>query len=362
MEMQRMTSERIQETFLRLVRLDNPSGQETPVVDWLRGELEALEMQIEQDDALNLLARLPGEGEPLLLNAHTDSVQPCVGVQPVVSDGIVSSSGDTVLGADDLAGVTAILEGVRRAVEAGKPHRAVELLFTSQEEIGLQGAKVFDYSRLNARDAVLFDSTGSIGGICLGSPSQASLSASVHGKAAHAGIAPEEGINAIQVAAEAITRMPLGRIDEETTANIGVIHGGEATNIVTPLVELRGETRSHDPAKLEAQVSAMRSALEAAAERYQAQVDINLSYPYRAYHLHEGEPLVQYIMKAFRCLNIEPYTFISGGGSDANIFAANGLHVVNLSINYQDIHTVNEHIALADLEQAARLVTLLLET
>jgi tripeptide aminopeptidase len=329
-------------------------------VGYIRHTLESIGLEVEHDNSFNLLARLPGAGEPIFLNAHTDSVRPCQGVRPVVENGIIRSSGDTVLGADDLAGVAAIIEGVRSIHESGRPHRAAEILFTTQEEIGLLGASAFDYSRLRARYGFTFDSTGPIGGICLGAPSQASLSVNVHGKAAHAGLAPEEGINAIRVAAEAIAAMPLGRIDEETTANIGVIHGGEATNIVPPHVELRGEARSHNPDKLSAQLDEMAAALRAAEARHQAHIDITLTYPYQAYRLGEAEPVVQEAMAALREMQIEPYTFVGGGGSDVNIFFQHGLHVANLSIAYENIHTVNEHIAVADLERAARLVTLLL--
>jgi tripeptide aminopeptidase len=197
--------------------------------------------------------------------------------------------------------------------------------------------------------------------MCLGGPSQTNLSVAVHGKAAHAGLHPEAGINAIRVAAEAIAAMPLGRIDEETTANIGVIHGGEATNIVPPRVDIRGEARSHHPAKLEKQVEAMSRMLHQAAEQAGAQVDITLNHPYRAYRLTEDEPVVQYVAAALQRLGIEPYTYVSGGGSDVNVFAGHGLRVVNLSIGYRDIHTVHEHISVDDLERAAQLVTVLLE-
>jgi tripeptide aminopeptidase len=353
-------TERLLNTFLELVRYDNPSGEEAAIAGHIRGILEELGLHVEQDSSLNLLAHLPGEGEPLLLNAHTDSVQPCTNVRPVVQDGVVRSSGDTVLGADDLAGVAAIIEAVRSVREAGQPHRAADILFTTQEESGLKGAAAFDYSRLRAREGYTLDMNGEVGGICLGSPSQTSLTAVVIGKAAHAGVAPEDGISAIRVASEAIAAMPLGRIDAETTANIGVIQGGEATNVVPARVELRGEARSHNPTTLEKQVSTMVDALNQAAARHQARVEITLNHPYRAYRLDEDEPVVNHVMAALRRMDIEPQTFVSGGGSDANVFAQNGLRVANLSLGYRDIHTVNEHIAVDALERMTQLVALLL--
>ncbi len=355
-----INNERLLNTFLELVRFDNPSGEEAAIVAHLRTLLTGLGLEAEQDAVHNLLLRLPGEGEPILLNAHTDSVRPCVGVRPVVADGVVRSSGDTVLGADDLAGVAAIVEGVRSVLESGLPHRAAEILFTAQEEIGLKGAAAFDYSRLRARSGFTLDSTGNLGGICLGAPSQDNLHVVVIGKAAHAGVEPERGVSALQVAAEAIMAMPLGRIDAETTANFGIVRGGEATNIVMPRLELWGEARSHNPQKLDRQSQTMKKVLQETAARNRAEVQVTITRRYEAYRLAEDEPVVQQAMQALSRLDIRPYTFISGGGSDANIFCQHGLRVANLSIGYREIHSVNEHIAIADLQQAAQVVRQLL--
>ena len=355
-----MNPERLLTTFLDLVQCDNPSGKETPVITYLRKALAALNLTVEQDKVSNLLIRLPGEGEPLLLNAHTDCVNPCINVRPVVAEGIIRSNGDTVLGADDLAGVAAILEALRSVLEAQKPHRAAEILFTTQEEIGLKGAFAFDYTKLRAKKGFTFDSTGKLGGICLGSPSQTNFHALIQGQAAHAGVAPEQGISAIQVAAAAINAMDLGRLDFETTANIGLIRGGEATNIVPPHVELWGEARSHDPQKLAQQVAAMEKALQQAAAAYGAKATIKFTASYESYQLSEEEAVVQQAKAAFRALGIEPYTFLSGGGSDVNVFRRRGLQVVNLALGYTQIHSVNEQIAITDLEQIARLAEVFL--
>jgi tripeptide aminopeptidase len=352
---------RLLETFLDLVRIDNSSGEEAAIAAHVRGRLEALGLTVEEDSIHNLLARVPGEGEPLLFNAHMDSVAPCRGVRPVVADGIVRSSGDTVLGADDLAGVAAILEGVRATLERGTSHRAVEILFTVQEEVGLRGAAAFDTSRLRAREGFTLDSGGDFGGITLGAPSQDSLHAVVIGRAAHAGVAPEQGINAIAVAGRALADMPLGRIDHETTANIGMIKGGEATNIVPPQVELWGEARSHDQEKLVEQIRAMVAALENAAREFSASVRVEVTHRYDAYRLAEDAPLVQRAVAVLRAMGAEPRFEISGGGSDANIFVRRGLSIVNLSVGYRAIHSTDEHIAVADLVRAAEMVGRLLE-
>jgi tripeptide aminopeptidase len=355
-----INQDRLLNTFLDLVRIDNPSGEEAAIAAHVRGLLEALGLTVETDHLHNLLARVPGEGEPLLLNAHMDSVAPCRGVRPIVVDGVVRSSGDTVLGADDLAGVAAIIEGIRTTLERGGPHRAAELLFTVQEEIGLGGATAFDTRLLTAREGFTLDAGGDFGGITIGAPSQDSLHIVVSGRAAHAGVAPEQGINAIVVAAHAVAHMPLGRIDAETTANIGIIKGGEATNIVPPQVELWGEARSHDQEKLVGQVKAMVAALENAAREFGASVRIEVTHKYDTYRLTEALPIVQQAAQALRAMGVEPRYEISGGGSDVNVFAQRGLSMANLSVGYRAIHSTDEYIAVADLNRAAEIVARLL--
>ncbi len=351
---------RLLATFLDLVRIDNPSGGEGPIAAHVQTLLEGLGLTVEQDPIHNLLARLPGEGAPLLLNAHMDSVVPCIGVRPIVADGVIRSSGDTVLGADDLAGVAAIIEGVRATHDRGGPHRAAEILFTVQEEVGLYGAAQFDTSKLQAREGVTFDSGGDFGGITIGAPSQDSLYVMISGRAAHAGVAPERGISAIVVAAEALAAMPLGRIDDETTANIGMIKGGDATNIVPDRVELWGEARSHNQEKLVAQVEAMVAACEEAARVRGANVKIEITHKYDAYRLTADMPMIQKLSAALREMGFEPHLQISGGGSDVNILVQHGIQLANLSVGYREIHSTDEHIAVADLQRAAELVARLL--
>lgn len=352
--------ERLLDTFLDLVRIDNPSGGEGPIAAHVRGLLEDLGLQVEQDAVHNLLARVPGAGAPLLLNAHMDSVAPCHGVRPIVADGMVRSSGDTVLGADDLAGVAAIIEGVRATVERGAPHRAAEVLFTVQEEVGLRGAALFDTSKLQAREGITLDSGGDFGGITIGAPSQDSLYVAVKGRASHAGVAPERGVNAIVVAAKAIAAMPLGRIDDETTANIGIVKGGDATNIIPGQVELWGEARSHDQDKLVAQIDAMVIAFEEAAREHGASVTVEITHKYDTYRLDANMPIIQSLAATLRAMGVEPQLQISGGGSDVNILAQRNIQLANVAIGYRDIHSTGEYIAVADLNRAAELVARLL--
>jgi tripeptide aminopeptidase len=356
-----INQDRLLATFLDLVRIDNPSGQEAAIATHIRGLLEGLSLTVEEDSIHNLLARVPGQGEPLLLNAHMDSVAPCCGVRPVVTDGVVRSGGDTVLGADDLAGVAAIIEGVRATLERGQPHRAAEVLLTVQEETGLRGADAFDVRALRAREGYTLDSDGDFGSIVLAAPAQDSLYVQVIGRAAHAAIAPQQGINAIVVAAAALATMPLGRIDDETTANIGIIKGGSATNIVPAQVELWGEARSHDQDKLVAQAQAMVAALEDAARVRGADVRVEITHKYDAYRHDQDLPIIRRAVAVLRVMGVEPRYRVSGGGSDVNIFAQRNLTVANLSVGYREIHSTNEHIAVADLARSAEMVARLLE-
>ncbi|MCE5259008.1 MAG: M20/M25/M40 family metallo-hydrolase [Chloroflexi bacterium] len=351
-----MNEQRLLQTFLELVRISSPSGQEAPVAAYIGARLAKLGIASELDPAGNVIARIDGSGQALIFTAHMDTVVPCDAVNPVVVEDIIASDGTSILGGDDKSGVAAILEAVECLVEDKLSHRPLELVFTVKEEVGLLGAKALDTSRLRARMAVGLDAGGEQGTVVVQAPSQDSLQAVVHGKAAHAGASPEKGINAIRVAAEAIAAMPLGRIDQETTANIGIIHGGSATNIVPDTVAIRGEARSRDNGKLEAQSARMRAAFEQAAAASGASVDLNIQREYSAYCLDESAPIVQLVSRAMRSLGIEPKLMPTGGGSDANILNAEGIAAVQVSTGMQNVHTVQEKIALADIAAAARVL------
>jgi len=347
---------RLLDTFLALVRIDSPSGEEAAVARELQSRLQHLGLAVERNAMHNLVAKLPGKGQAVMLAAHMDTVMPGRGIQPVVKDGVVYSDGSTILGADDKAGVAVILEVLQTVMEKNLPHPPLEIVITVQEESGLVGAKGLDSSRLTARMGVSLDAGGIPGTITVSAPSHDFLSATVLGKAAHAGNQPETGINAIAVAAQAIVDMPLGRIDEETTANIGTIQGGTARNIVPDRVELVGEARSRDKAKLEAQTAKMVHALETAAQSYGAKVDVQVTRCYEAYVFSEAEEVVGRLMAACRAQGVQPHLVPTGGGSDANIFNAQGKQVVNLSAGMSGEHSTDEHIAIADMVTCAQIV------
>ena len=351
-----VNGERLVETFLGLLRIDSPSGGEQELAECVKAHLRALGAEVDSDGMGNVIARLPGRGEPLLLNAHLDSVQPCLGIRPVVDGDIIRSDGRTVLGADDRAGVAVILEALRTIVERGLTSPPLEIVFTVMEEAGLRGAKELDYGRIRAREGLSLDSSGPVGTLVVAAPYIATIAAAVHGKAAHAGLCPERGVSAILVAAEAIARMPLGRIDEETTANIGTIKGGKARNIVPDRTELVGEARSLNEAKLEWQIQRMVEALQRAATERGAKVEVRVERTLSGFSLAEDEGIVQKVVRALNRLGIRPKLASSMGGSDANVFYEHGIKVVNLSVGFEDVHSTREWIPIEELIKCSEVL------
>lgn len=360
--------QRLLDTFLALVRIDSPSGCESAIAADLADRLRALDMQVVVDQAGNVLGRWEGQGRPLLLSAHMDTIAPGIGVQPVVTEGVVCSDGTTILGGDDKSGIAVILEVLnvlraqdRRRTQDRRP--ALEVALSVREETGLAGAKAMDRNWFQSGEALVLDAGGPLNAIVCAAPSSDKFTAVVHGRAAHAGANPEEGINAIAIAAQAIAHMSLGRIDDETTANIGIIRGGEAVNVVPDQVQIRGEARSHSTAKLDAQIGAMRLALEqAVAAQEGARLDLEISRTYQAYDLAEETAIVQSIAAALGTMGeAPPLLRRTGGGSDANIFNARGIVAVPVSTGMQGVHTNGECIALCDMARCAELILHVLE-
>jgi len=349
-------SDRLLDVLLELVRIESPSREEAAIGKHLAERFATMGLNTEIDEIGNVIARLDGQGDAFMLAAHMDTVTPCQGVEPIVEDGIVRSDGTTVLGGDDKAGVAIILEVLQVILTNDLGHLPIEVVITVQEEIGLRGAKALDTQRLQSRLGISLDAGGAPGSIIVSAPSQNSLSVVVHGKAAHAGACPEEGVSAIVIAAEAISQMPLGRIDEETTANIGLIHGGRATNIIPDKVELKGETRSRSEDKLSSQTSAMLDALHGSALKHGGTLDIDVVRAYTGYDLTENDEIVHLIMKNMRSLDLEPVLVATGGGSDANVFNAAGIQIVNIGVGMAQVHTMEEYIALSDMVSTAEVV------
>ncbi len=355
---------RLLQCFIELAEVESPSGGERQVADLLRAGLGRLGLAVREDDAGrrsggnagNLVVRVPGRGEPLLLCAHMDTVGPCHGVRARVADGVVRSAGDTVLGGDDKAGIAAIIEMLTVLIEKDLPHPPLEIVFTIWEEGGLRGADLLDPALLTARYGYTLDSEGPPGTIVTRAPSQEKLVFTVKGRAAHAGVSPEEGINAIHAAARGVAAMQLGRLDFDTTANIGIISGGQAINIVPDTVRLEGETRSLAGEKRERQTRLMVEAMEAACAACGAGLEKEVTLMFRDFNLAPESRPVRTALTAMRELGLTPALIPSGGGSDANIFNGRGIACANLGIGMRKVHTTEEHILVSDLVQVARIL------
>lgn len=362
--------DRLVEEFLKIVRIDSLSLKERAMADYLKGKLGELGLKVEEDragqaaggDAGNVIGVLEGEGkEPLLMLAHMDRVKPGEGVQPVVEGDVIKSDGKTVLGSDDGAGIAAILEVLQVIKEKGTAHGRLEVVFTIGEEGGLHGAKGLDVEKLQAKRAVVLDSTGEVGTVINQAPAQDSIVAKVHGTAAHAGVAPEKGVNAVVVAAKAISRMRVGRIDEETTCNVGIIQGGKATNIVPDYVEVQCEARSRVEEKLVATTQAMCDEFLKAAAEEKARVELDVNRMYPAYHVPESDALIGLVRRAGEELGLPVKIQPTGGGSDANIINSKGIAAVNLAVGNEEVHTVNEYIRVSDLVRVTEYLVKIIE-
>ncbi len=357
-----MAAPDVLELFLELASVPSPPGEERAVADLVLAQLDGIGLEWDEDDCGpaigstmgNVLCRLPGRsdrGTPIFLCAHLDTVPPTAAIEPVVDGGIVRNGAGTILGADNKAAVAVMVEAARRIVEGNIPHSGVELLFTPKEEVGLLGAEAFDRTRLEGALGYVYDQAAPIGEIILGAPFGRALEVRFHGRASHAGIAAEEGRSAIAAAGRAIADLRLGQVDDETTANVGLITGGTARNIVPEWCILQAEARSHDEHKLSALVQEMLDAFAFAASVSDCTAEVEVAEQYRGYRFRPDEPAVRIAADALRGVGVEPTTALSGGGADANVFNARGLPCVNLANGMAEIHTPDEHIAVADLDR-----------
>jgi tripeptide aminopeptidase len=360
--------DRIVDELMKLVRIDSPAREEAAIAAEIEARLRAIGLEVRNDgrgpSTGNVLARWPatGPGRAILLTAHMDTVEPGRGIQPRLIDGEIASDGaTTILGADCKVGVAAILEGLRALREVGASHPLVEVVITWGEEIGHLGARELDFDRFEARLGFCLDALCPVGTIVNHAPGYDRLRAVFRGRGAHAGAEPELGVSAIAAAAYAIAGMKLGRIDQETTANIGLIRGGTARNAVPSEAVLEGEARSRDAAKLDAQVAHLRECCEAGARAVGATVEVELEHDYLAYRIAPDAPVAQLAQAAARRAGLEPTFAATGGGSDANNFNAGGLPTVVLGLGCSGAHTVDERVAVSELEALARYVVALVE-
>jgi tripeptide aminopeptidase len=357
--------------FLELAAVRSPPGEERAVADIVARFLRDVGLNVDEDDAGarvdatagNLYCRVEGEsgGTPLFLCAHMDTVPPTGPVEPVVDDGIVRNAGGTILGADNKAAVAAMLEAVRRIVAENRPHAGLELLFTPKEEVGLRGAAAFDSDCLHARVGYVYDHAGPVGEVILGAPYQHKLDVTFHGRAAHSGMYPEDGRSAIAAAARAIADLRLGRLDDETTANVGEITGGSARNIVPEWCSFLAEARSHDERKLGELVQEMLETITFAAQVAECDLETKAEASARGYRFTRDDEAVRLAASAFERCGIDTTYGFSGGGADANVFNERGLQCVNLANGMTDIHTPDERISVADLDRMVDVTLALVE-
>jgi len=352
--------ERLVKTFCDLVQIDSPSGEEEDVAVELARRLDTLRLTVTRDDYGNLIASDGGE-DPILLSAHMDTVEPGRGIRPVVDSDRISSDGTTIVGGDCKAGVAAILEALESLLEDHTSHRGIEVAFTREEEIGLVGARNLDFSKIGATEAVVFDGEGPSSQITASSPTYVGFDLHITGRAAHAGVEPEKGLSAVRIAAEIITRLPQGRLDDETTFNIGTVEGGSVRNTVPEDAVVRGEFRSRNLETLDEITMQVTEAVKEVLTAFpKADIQYDLETQFDTYTLTDDDPATIRVKAALRSLGLEPTMKPSGGGTDGNVFRQRGISAVVVGMADTNMHTVREFVTISDLVDAAHLCETLL--
>lgn len=363
-----MNKDRLLEEFFELVRINSETKDERVIADVLTKKMEALGFEVFEDDsetrtghgAGNLIASMKGNvptADPIYFTCHMDTVVPGLDIKPELKDdGYVYSDGTTILGADDKAGIAALFEMIRTVKESNVAHGDIQFVITAGEESGLVGAKEMDASLIKAKYGYAVDSDGKVGGIVTSAPYQAKVDTIINGKTAHAGVAPEKGVSAINIAAKAISKMTLGRIDSETTANIGSFFGGQATNIVCDKVTILAEARSINPEKLAEQTEHMVSTFERISKQKGGQAETEVRQMYPGFRFEEEDEVVQTAMKAVKNIGRTPELLTSGGGSDGNVFNGADIPTVTLSVGYEEIHTTKERMPVEELNKLTELL------
>lgn len=361
-----INEDRLIKLFLELCHIDAPALREKDCVEFTKSYLHEIGLDVREDNAgekiggnaNNIIATLPGNksgAARIFFSAHFDTVEPTAGLVVEERDGVFYSASDTILGADDKAGMAPAIEAVHAIKESGEPHGDIVLLLSVAEEIGLKGADALNIESLNLDFGYVFDTGPPVGSYVNRTATHDKLEITVHGVPAHAGKDPETGINAIQVASTAISRMKLGRIGPETTANLGIISGGTGVNVVCPSVTIRGEARSTSEVELQAQVEHMIMEFERAAREWNTTVSIEHRRHYGAYHVQEDSKVVEVAKRASKNLGLDPVLRTTLGGSDANIYNKKGVACIVAGTGMQKIHTHDEFVSRADLVKLTEL-------
>lgn len=361
-----INKERILNKFLQYIKIDSESLNEKNFSDILNKELKTLGGKVDYDEANkilggeigNLFCQIKGNEnyEPIILCAHLDTVKPGKNINPIIDKGIIKSDGKTILGADDKAGVVCIMEAVRYILENNIEHPPIEIVFTISEELRLEGSKNLDFTKLSGKKGIVVDSSGKPGNMVISAPAKITLNGKFIGKKAHAGMRPEMGISAIQMAAYAVNKMNLLRIDEETTSNIGTFKAEFANNIVPDSVFISGEIRSRNNEKLKKESEYMMSCIEEACKKFNGNFEGGIDVTYLSYTHKEDDFFILKIKEACKNIGLIPNFINSGGGSDANNFMTKGIKMVDISCGMNNSHSLDEYISIDDLVTTTKLI------
>ncbi|MCY4365355.1 MAG: M20/M25/M40 family metallo-hydrolase [Chloroflexi bacterium] len=348
--------ERLVETLVNLIQIDSPTGEEDEMDREVSSRLQRLGFTVKHDAYGNVIAHLDGTGEPAILSAHLDTVEPGRGIRPRLDGDVLRSDGTTILGGDCKAGVAIVLEALSSVVESNSPHLPVEVIFSRAEEGGLNGARNLDFSLISATRGVVFDGEGAVNRMTAAAPAQNVVKAEITGRASHAGLEPEKGLSALVVAAHILTRLPLGRIDDETTSNVGYLEGGLKRNIVPERAFLDGEIRSRDQQKLDRLTDQFRQVFDEVGSMFpEAVLDVEITNSYRAYRVDAEHPAAMMVARALGQIGLEPQLAGSGGGSDANVFFEHGIAALPVGIGVRSFHTKEETALIPEVLQGAEM-------
>lgn len=363
-----MKNSSIVQEFIELVKIPVASRDERAIADVVKHKLSVLGFIIEEDNTAekvggntgNIIATLKGETgiPPVLLSAHLDRVKNNGNILPVINEeeGVITSDGNSILAADDVSGICAILDGVRRVLNDKTPHGDIEIVFSVCEELGVLGSGYLDFSKLKSKIAFVFDVPGRLGRIVNQAPTKCNLKIDIKGIKAHAGNEPEKGLNAIKVAAVAISNISEGRINEYVTSNFGSLHGGNSTNVVCDHAEILGEARGVDDKELDKYLETVKNTFADTAIRFNTTIDVGIKTLYHTFHVSESEQVIQLALKAMKHLNINGWCQRGGGGMDGNHFNYHDIQTIGLALGYSKNHTNSEQIVMGDLVSCGMLV------
>ncbi len=341
--------EKVKEIFFDLIKIYSPSGKEDRVANYIIKFLKNIGVKAQKDNYGNVIAKVKGEGKPIALVAHMDTVEPSKNIKPIFNKDLIKSDGSTILGADDKAGITEILIAVEYLKKNRIKHRNVELIFTKDEEVGLKGALNLDFSKIISKKALVIDSCNPLGTIIIGSPYIFVIDIMVYGKEAHSGANPEKGINAISIASKTISKIKTGKINKNTSLNIGVIKGGKSFNIIPNKVEIKAEVRSYIKDDALKKIKSLKKIFYDCARMYKMPCDFKYKLICKGYLYSKNDNLIKKISKINKKIGVKTNYKITGSGSDVNALVANNIKAVDIAYGGKDVHTTKESIKLSEI-------------